>query len=880
MSSDPTPEAGTERAAIEARGTALFEARRRAIFVRTDTMFARLLLVEFAAGVVVAFLISPYAWEGRARSLHEHIYAAILLGGTIVALPCALVVLRPGEAITRYVIATAQMLFGALLIHLTGGRIETHFFIFGALAFLAFYREWKVLVPATVVVALDHLVRQFLWPESIFGIAHPESWRFLEHAFWVVFEDAFLVVSCLTGTRELRTMSMQHAEVEALTEKEKAKSKALDLALGEAVAAKNEAEEASRIKGQFLANMSHEIRTPLNGVIGMTDLLSRTTLTPKQVQYVRTVRSSGTALLAVINDILDISKIEAGKMELANETFELREVIQEVSELVGALASAKGLDLIVRVDEAFPVSIGGDSHRLRQILTNLAGNAVKFTEKGQLEIVARLESETESHVVARVEVKDTGIGIPEDKLGLLFQAFSQTDSSNARKFGGTGLGLTISKHIVEMMGGEIGVRTRVGEGSTFWFTARLPKPANGTGTARAPRVTLGGVRILIVDDNETNLSILRENVTRWGAECVSTTRSKEALELVTAAVRSGTPFQVAILDEVMPEMDGPALARAIRRDATLATMPIVFLTSSSEGVPEDRAGLITCMSKPVAPEALRRRLQRVLAIEGSYSSEPRVRTAAAHQGAQGRGTVLVADDNAVNRQVALELLEDLGYTVDVVASGKAALEAVAKNRYAAVLMDCQMPEMSGYEATGELRRLEQGGPRTPVIAVTAHAMAGDREKVLAAGMDDYIPKPLAPTTLADVMDRWTNVRAAKVPSTAPPEPARAAPLRGEVRRSAKVGRMFLEDLPLRLSRIREHARAPDPEALRREAHSLKGSSVSIGAATLAAICADLEKTPGSDDETALGRLEVEAELVRAALLDEVTSRERQAAEAK
>jgi signal transduction histidine kinase/CheY-like chemotaxis protein len=880
MSAASIVEDKTERGAIEARGTEIFQSRRTAIFVRVDKMFAGLLLGQWAFGVVIALAISPYAWEGRSRSLHEHIYAAIVLGGAIVSLPILLARLRPGEPITRYVIATAQMLFSALLIHLTGGRIETHFHIFGSLAFLAFYRDWKVLIPATIVVASDHLIRQLFWPESVFGISNPESWRFLEHAFWVAFEDVFLVTSCLTGTRELRVMSMQHAEVEALTEREREKSTALDHALEEALMAKREAEEASRIKGQFLANMSHEIRTPLSGVIGMTDLLSRTSLTAKQGQYVRTVKASGTALLSVINDILDLSKIEAGKMELAECVFQLREVLQEVSELVAAMAHSKGLELMVRVADTIPLCVGGDANRLRQVLTNLVGNAVKFTEKGQVEISGRLESETESHVVLRIEVKDSGIGIPEDKLDLLFQAFSQMDNSNSRKFGGTGLGLTISKHIVEMMGGEIGVETKAGVGSTFWFTARLAKRADGAVVgATGASVTLGGVRVLIVDDNPTNLSILRENLSHWDAECTCTTRSSEALHLLATAAGSGSPFQIAILDEVMPDMDGATLAKAIRRDDAFSDMPIVLLTSGSHSANEDPGVLAASMTKPVAPEELRRCLERALSRSSSSRPRPRIEAATARAvpiGSANRPGVLVADDNVVNQQVAMELLEELGYAVDVVSSGMAALEAVAKKRYAVVLMDCQMPEMSGYEATCELRKLENGGVRIPVIAVTAHAMAGDRERALAAGMDDYIPKPLSPKTLREVMDRWTRSRAEPLENgTASNE----ACLSGEVRRSAKVGKLFLEDLTGRLSRMRECARGANPDVLRREAHTLKGSSLSIGAATLAKICADVEVAPFPSVDTELGRLEVEADRVRLALLEELTRRRIDNAEA-
>src|SRR5260370_23897981 len=511
---------------VEQRAEYIFERERRVILKRTDRLFAQLMVGQWLFGILIAVVYSPCGWAGRTRAIHEHVYAAVFLGAAIASLPVLLALTRPGEAPTRHVIAVGQMLYSALLIHLTGGRIETHFHVFGSLAFLAFYRDWKVLLPATIVVAADHVVRQYLWPESVYGILNPEWWRFLEHAFWVVFEDIFLVLACLTATVDLRTTSKRQAKVESLSEIEREKSAQLDKALAEAVAAGRLAEDGSRRKSQFVADIIHGIRTPLNGVMGMTELLLRTELSAKQHGYVQTVKTSGGGLLAVINDILDLSKIEAGKMDFSQRDFDLVGVMSGVAQLMKSLGGAKRLDLLCTVAPEVTGTRGGDPHSLRQVLSNLVSNAVKFTEKGHVEMTVHVEQQAEHGLVLRFEVQDTGVGIAEDQQGRLFQTFSQCDTSDARRFGGTGLGLAISKRLVEMMGGRIGVVSRLGEGSTFWFTlpvSHASAPFGGTGSSRtfrhvnkasapandeaalAPDARLAAApRVLVVDDNAVN----------------------------------------------------------------------------------------------------------------------------------------------------------------------------------------------------------------------------------------------------------------------------------------------------------------------------------------------------------------------------------------
>jgi two-component system sensor histidine kinase/response regulator len=856
---------------IARRAAEIFGRQRTVILRRTDYWFSRLLVAEWLFGILIAVLYSPYAWAGRTRSIHEHVYAAVLLGGLITGLPILLASVKPGETMTRHVIATAQVLYSALLIHLTGGRIETHFHIFGSLAFLSFYRDWRVLIPASAVVAIDHVARQFLWPESVYGIANPEAWRFLEHAFWVVFEDVFLVLACVAATSDLRTASLRQAEVETLSVREREKSEQLDKALAVAVVAQRQAEDANQIKSQFLANMSHEIRTPLNGVIGMTELLSRTSLNERQRNYVETVKASGNGLLTVINDILDLAKIEAGKLDFQKIEFDLGAVMNGVGGLMSAIAHTKGLELLCHMAPNAPRKLIGDPDRLRQILSNLVSNAVKFTAQGEVEMSASVASETARDVVLHFQIKDTGIGIAEASKSLLFQAFTQVEASHSRRFGGTGLGLAISKRLLEIMGGQIGFDSELGKGSTFWFLVPYSK---SLAAVSGPREILYGVPLLVVDDNRTNLTILNEHAKTWGMEVTCANTGAEALGLASQARAAGRPFRIAIVDEHMAEMDGPSFARAVRETTDASSLPLVLLSSDVSDT-ESNAGLFEAiLTKPVATERLRECLTTALgnrAARPNARSEPAAKTRleAKTPMKEGGKCVLVADDNAVNREVASELLCALGYDVETVVNGAEVLRAVSEKTYAAILMDCQMPELNGYDAARELRKRERG-PRTPIIAVTAHAMTGERERALAAGVDDYLSKPLDPDMLAAVLERWVRSAPALVAEAVATSERRETPVLGtRTRRSVKVIRLFLDDLPRRLSLLRGSVETLDADVLEREAHALRGSAVSIGALRMAEALAALEAAPPHAARTAFAPVVAAAEEVRQALLAEL-----------
>jgi two-component system, sensor histidine kinase and response regulator len=736
---------------IAKRTATLFAEALGEIHRRTDRLFAVLMVVQWLAGIVAALWLSPKTWIGTANQTHAHVLAAIFLGGAIAGFPVFLAWRQPGRILTRHVIAIAQMLTSALLIHLTGGRIETHFHIFGSLAFLAVYRDWRVLLTATAVVALDHMVRGIFWPQSVFGVLASSNWRWIEHAGWVVFEDTFLFISIRQSLGDMLDVASRRASLESVNasieqkvaertnelaaasemlrhtgEMAKVGGWELDLdtpqlfwspetcriheidspvappldqainfyapearpviraavqagidrgtpwdlelpmitakgrpiwvrAQGSAVMkngrttkligavqdittrkqseqalllAKEAAESANQAKSDFLATMSHEIRTPLNGVLGFTEILIDSPLTEQQRAYAATIRSSGEALLNIINDILDFSKIEAGKITIELLPMDLRQTIRDVTSLLSAQANEKGLHLSVDCPDLLPSSIVADRGRLRQILLNLAGNALKFTERGSVTLRISEARKAEARLL-RIEVIDTGLGIPREKQAQLFQKFTQADSSTTRRFGGTGLGLAISKRLVELMGGEIGLESEPGRGSNFWFT--------------------------------------------------------------------------------LPLVEAPA-ATATSGDVHPAAKPI----AASAPSPQEPLGL----------------------------------------------RVLVAEDNRVNQMLVTKVLKKFGCHTSVAANGREAVDLYQRELYDLVLMDCHMPEMDGFEATTEIRRLEKlqsrAGSHIPIIALTASAMDEDRTRCLNASMDDFLTKPIQPQELRRMLAHWSG----------------------------------------------------------------------------------------------------------------------------
>jgi len=863
----------------------IFYEQQRQSFSRIDRLFVGLMVFQWLAAVITAIWISPRAWEGTISSVHIHVWSAVFLGGLITIFPVCLAIFKSGETITRYVIAVSQMLMAALLIHLSGGRIETHFLIFGSLAFLAFYRDWKVLLLASAVVAIDHAVRGIFWPQSVYGVLTVEPWRWVEHTGWVLFEDMFLIISIRQSLKAAWDIAYRQSGLEKMNEIIEAKVVQRTAELQTEINERKEAEQAlaqtnlslkslskeleqsrdqaiqsSRFKSEFLANMSHEIRTPLNAIVGMSDLLTRTTqLTDEQREFGNIISHSADILLGLVNDILDYSKIEAGKLDLEITEFDVVELVEGTAELVAQRARNKQLSLTTFIDPALSQILRGDPGRIRQVLLNFLSNSIKFTDNGEIVLRTKLKSNVKNNRVdINFSVSDTGIGLSNSAREKLFEPFTQADASITRKYGGTGLGLTISKRLIELMGGNMEFESTYGEGSVFGFTVNLelsPDKEEKLPIYKPPS-DLRDSRILIVNGPDGTHQAVHAYISSWGLRCSNATDINKAALMLKREASANDHFDLIMVAFEASHMEPSKLLEELNNHFQSVKEKVVIIGSCLDrefGEQVLKNDFAAYLPIPVKQSRLFDCIVNLLQ-RNSISPQTKDATIAKLQktmsGPEPRNLILVVEDNAVNQKVALLQLRDLGLAAHAVSNGLEALEAVSRTQYTAILMDCQMPEMDGFEATKAIRKKESTtGKHTPIIAMTANAMSGDRANCLAAGMDDYISKPVNQKKLVAILQQWLGINTEGVSAKSKKtNQTLKKVIEIEVLRTTfgeevadELMREFIVDAQRLLQKLASSVKEKDIVTLKHDIHELKGAGASFYATEIAELSRSFEQ---------------------------------------
>ncbi len=837
----PPPESDPQ---IVARAEVLLKEQIRAVHTSTSHVFVLLLGLQWFAGIIIAVLVSPRTWSGEVSSLHLHVQAALVLGFLLSSFPMYLARTAPASPLTRHVIAASQLLWSGLLVHLSGGRIETHFHVFGSLAFLAFYRDWRIFITATLVVATDHLFRGMLLPQSIYGVLSASPWRTAEHTGWVLFESAFLTYSCCKSAVEMRTNCLRQAASEHASRELEKKIREEEVLRSDLHAALKKSEAASAAKGAFVAHMSHEIRTPLNGIQGSIKLIGKTELLPAQRGLAELALRSCEALSAIINDVLDLSKIEAGKMDFDEDFFDIRQLVEHAIDMQQPRAIEKSLLLTSFVAPDVPRRISADADRLRQVLLNLISNAVKFTNEGHVVVEVHCDEVVDNHCSLFFTVQDSGIGIAKSKQGSLFEAFTQADVSTTKRYGGTGLGLTICRDIVQAMHGTIGLESRPGEGSTFWFGITFECEAS----KQEPPHRLAQVgalsRILLVGRNERFQRILSSQLECVGFTTERVSKMQEIPDALREAIDEELPFTVALItdsDVDAIERDGIAIAEEL----TTLNPPTPLAVLLGARFQPDHAKTIGAFAQPLDPS---KPVDAILAFTTAPKSgsqrvvvKPRARPEQLVLYPQAR--VLLGEDNEINQLIASEFLREHQIEPTVVENGELVVKLLSEGEFDLVLLDCHMPDMDGFEAARRVREREKqlGKKRVPIVALTADVTIETREHCKAMGMDSYLSKPLNPDLLSNVLKRFLPI-----PTESPLQtPINLAALEAKFNRSEQLVSLVLQQFEMQLRNdleaIAAHLTAGDAEKLFMTAHGLKGAAAAAGALGVREVARELEQ---------------------------------------